>query len=195
MTQALALIPDEFPLLSAGQFVLREITPSDAADWHRYLTDSRVSEFTSTPDMSLADVEQLIATFTHGFQSKTQIRWALREDGGQKMIGDCGYNVFWSRDSRGEIGYQLSPDYWGRGVMKVALSTIIGYGFARLKLNKVEATVNVNNKRSATLMRRLGFQLEGTLRDYRNRRGVFGDSWFFGLLSREYVDRGVGRCE
>ena len=145
--------------------------------------------------MSLADVEQLIATFTNGFHRKTQIRWALREAGGQKMIGDCGYNVFWSRDRRGEIGYQLSPDYWGHGVMTVALSAIIGYGFARLKLNKIEATVNVNNERSATLMRRLGFQLEGTLRDYRNRRGVFGNSWFFGLLSREYLDRGVGRCE
>ena len=91
MTQALALIPDEFPLLSAGQFVLREIKPADAVDWHRYLTDSRVSEFTSTPDMSLADVEQLIDTFTNGFHSKTQTRCALGEAGGQKMNGACGY--------------------------------------------------------------------------------------------------------
>ena len=191
MTQALDLIPDEFPLLSAGQFVLREITPSHAIDWHRYLTDSRVSEFTSTPDMSLADVELLIDTFTNGFHRKTRIRWALTEASGQKMIGDCGYNIFWSRDARAEIGYQLSPDYWGRGVMTVALSTVIGYGFSRLMLNKIEATVNVNNQRSAALMRRLGFQLEGTLRDYRNRRGVFGDSWSFGLLSREWVDCGL----
>ena len=190
MTPALDRLPDQFPRLTAGRFVLREIMPSDVVDWHRYLSNSLVGEFTSTPDMSLPEVEELIEMFANSFLCKTQIRWALAEPNGGKMIGDCGYNVFWSRDSRGEIGYQLSPEYWRRGLMTLALSAIIDYGFSHLGLNKIEATVGVNNERSAGLLRKLGFQLEGTLRDYRSRRGVFGDSWFFGLLRREWADRG-----
>ena len=42
-----------------------------------------------------------------------------------------------------------------------------------------------------TELRKLGFQLEGTLREYRNRRGVFGDAWFFGLLRREWTGGGA----
>jgi RimJ/RimL family protein N-acetyltransferase len=46
--------------------------------------------------------------------------------------------------------------------------------------------VNTGNERSSGLLRKLGFQLEGTLRESRNRRGVFGDSHLFGLLRREW---------
>jgi ribosomal-protein-alanine N-acetyltransferase len=73
--------------------------------------------------------------------------------------------------------------------MTDALASIIGYGFEHLALNKIEAGTNVNNDRSSGLLRKLGFQLEGTLREQRNRRGVFGDVLFFGLLKREWVVR------
>lgn len=184
--QSHSLISDEFPRFISGPFVLREILPSDAEDWHRYLSDPRVNEYTSAPEMSLSDVEGLIEMFAGSFRNKTQIRWAIADPGNDRMIGDCGYNVFHSRDNRAEIGYGLSAEYWRRGIMTGALTVIIEYGFSPLDLNKIEATVNVNNASSAGLLRKLGFQLEGTLRDYRNRRGVFGDSLFFGLLHREW---------
>lgn len=184
--QTLALLPDSFPQLVAGEMALREILPSDAADWHRYLSDPRVNEFTSAPEMAVPDVEGLVAMFATNFLGKTQIRWALTVPESPKMIGDCGYNTFFARDGRAEIGYNLAPEYWRRGIMTNALSAVIDYGFSNLGLNKIEATVGVNNARSSGLLRKLGFHLEGTLRDYRNRRGVFGDSLFFGLLRREW---------
>jgi len=180
------LLPDEFPSLSAGAFTLREITRSDAGDWHRILADPRVNEFTSTPEMSVNEVEGLIEALDEGFRAKAQIRWALAEASTGKMIGDLGYNVFFVRDRRAEVGYGLAPEYWRQGLMTAALSSVIDYGFSALNLNKVEATVNTRNHRSSGLLRKLGFQPEGTLRDYRNRRGVFGDAHFFGLLCREW---------
>ena len=189
------LLPDEFPRLSAGTFVLREIAPSDAADWHRYLSDDRVYEHTSTPIMSLAEVEGLIGMLAERFRRKRQVRWALTEPDSGKMIGDLGFNAFWTRDSRADMGYGLAPEYWRRGLMTEALSTIIDYGFSHLGLNKIEATVNVNNSRSSGLLRKIGFQLEGTLREYRNRRGVFGDASFFGLLRREWGGGDAERAE
>ena len=182
-------IPDEFPRLAAGGFLLREITPADAADWHRYLSDPRVYEYTSTPIMSLPEVEGLIGMLADGFRRKRQIRWALAEPDSGKMIGDLGYNLFFTRDRRADVGYVLAHQYWRRGLMSLALSSIIDYGFDHLALNKIEAGVNVNNDRSSGLLRKLGFQLEGTLRDHRNRRGVFGDTLFFGLLKREWASR------
>lgn len=181
-----ASLPGTFPTLAAEDLVLREIVPSDAADWHRYLADPRVYEHTTSTIASLAEVEGLIELFRSGFVAKERIRWAIARSVDGQMIGDCGYNDFHERDLRGTIGYQLAPECWGQGLMTAALKAIIVYGFADLGLNKIEATVNVNNERSAKLLRRLGFQLEGTIRDYRNRRGVFGDSWFFGLLKREW---------
>ena len=124
--------------------------------------------------MSLAEVEELIGMFADGFRLKERIRWAIADPATGTMIGDLGYNNFHSRDSRAEVGYGLAPEFWRRGVMTTALGAIIDYGFSKLELNKIEATVNVDNDRSAGLLRKLGFQLEGTLRDYRNRRGRDG---------------------
>jgi ribosomal-protein-alanine N-acetyltransferase len=185
----LDLLPDDFPRLAAGDYVLREILLSDAADWHAYLSDPRVYEYTSTPIMSQVDVEELIGMFADGFRKKRQIRWAIAEPASGRMIGDLGFNAFWTDDCRAEVGYHLSPDYWRRGLMACALVSIIEYGFEHLALNKIEAGTNVNNDRSSGLLRKLGFQLEGTLREQRNRRGVFGDTLFFGLLKREWVVR------
>ena len=189
MLPPMELLPDEFPILSAGAYVLREITRSDAEAWHRILSDPRVNEFTSTPEMSAGQVEALIETLAQGFRAKAQIRWAMAERTSGRMIGDLGYNVFFVRDRRAEVGYGLAPKYWRRGLMTVALSAVIDYGFSALDLNKIEATVNTRNDRSSGLLRKLGFQLEGTLRDYRNRRGVFGDAHFFGLLLRDWWQR------
>ena len=166
--------------------MLREITPSDADGWHQILSDHRVNEFTSAPEMSVEEVAALIETFAEGFRAKAQIRWALAEPGSGKMIGDLGYNVFFVRVRRAEVGYGLTPAYWRRGLMTAALSAVIDYGFSALDLNKIEAGVNTGNERSSGLLRKLGFQLEGTLRENRNRRGVFGDSHWFGLLRREW---------
>ena len=181
------MVPDELPVLEANHLVLREITPSDASDWHRYLSDPRVYEYTSTPHMSLAEVEALIGWFADGFRKKKRMRWALSESENGRMIGDLGYNEFWPRDHRAEVGYHLAPDHWGGGLMTKALAQVIEYGFAQLGLNKIEATTNVENERSAALLRRLGFELEGTLREHSNRRGVVGDACFFGLLQREWA--------
>jgi ribosomal-protein-alanine N-acetyltransferase len=179
-------VPDDIPSLGAGDYLLREITPADAEDWHAYLSDSRVYEFISAPIMSLAEVRELIGMMHDGFRNKDRIRWAVAEPGSGQMIGDLGYNAFHVRDCRAEVGYNLSPAYWRRGLMTRALTSVISYGFERLALNKIEATVGVNNDRSSGLLRKLGFKHEGTLRDHRNRRGVFGDALFFGLLKREW---------
>ncbi len=182
----MALMADAFPMLELHGFVLREIAPSDVAAWHRYLSDVETIEWTSTPLMDEREVAALIEFFRDRFVDKTAIRWALSEGREGVMVGDCGYNSFNSRDGRGEIGYQLAKPLWGRGIMTRAVGTLLDYGFRTLELNKVEATVSVGNERSAGLLRKLGFTVEGTIRDYRNRRGVLGDSWYFGLLRREW---------
>jgi ribosomal-protein-alanine N-acetyltransferase len=179
-------LPDEFPDLVAGRYLLREIIAADANDWQAYLADPRVYEHTSTQIMSVEEVEGLIAWFADGFRRKERVRWAVVDPQTGTMIGDVGYNSFAVRDGRAEVGYNLSPGYWRRGLMTKALEAVVEYGFAGLNLNKIEATTNVSNVRSAGLLRKLGFQQEGVLREYRNRRGVMGDVLAFGLLRREW---------
>ena len=89
----MALMPDVFPVLEAGGFVLREIVAADAAAWHGYLSDIETIEWTSTPIMDEGEVAAMMGFFRERFADKSGIRWALSEGRGGVMAGDCGYNA------------------------------------------------------------------------------------------------------
>jgi ribosomal-protein-alanine N-acetyltransferase len=69
--------------------------------------------------------------------------------------------------------------------MTEALKLIIHYGFATLKLNRIQALVIPGNKPSVRLLLKLGFQEEGLLREYAFFKGRYHDLICYSLLSRE----------
>jgi [ribosomal protein S5]-alanine N-acetyltransferase len=98
-------------------------------------------------------------------------RWVVlrREDG--EPLGTCSFHK-WSRvHARAEIGYDLSPAFWGRGYMSEAVGAMLYYGFGPLGLHRVEVQVALPNTPSTKLLHRLGFQLEGVLRAYYRHDG------------------------
>lgn len=179
---------ETFPMLDAGEFVLRQIRPEDAADWYRYMGDRAVTELTSSDYDSQAEIAEIIAYFQTAFSDKTAMRFAIARRDDDVMVGDCGFNHFDWRHRSAVIGYGLSKEYWGRGVMTGAVSAMLRWGFKALDLNRIEATTNPANKRSARVLEKLGFVREGTLRDYRLQRGAFRDCWIWGLVKREWRD-------
>jgi ribosomal-protein-alanine N-acetyltransferase len=74
---------------------------------------------------------------------------------------------FWNIDHghrRAEIGYELNPDCWHKGLMTEALTSIIDHGFQKLGFHRIEATPLVINEASQRLLERCGFRKEGVLR-------------------------------
>lgn len=88
--------------------------------------------------------------------------------------------------ARAELGYVLGRAHWGRGVMHEALTALIGFAFDGLQLNRIEAEVNPANAPSLALLKRLGFQQEGVLRERWAAKGQAYDVIAHGLLRREW---------
>jgi ribosomal-protein-alanine N-acetyltransferase len=63
-----------------------------------------------------------------------------------------------------ELGYALSPSYWGRGLMSEAVRTALGYVFYVKDVQMVSAYCQPENVRSIQLLESCGFRYEGTLR-------------------------------
>lgn len=64
------------------------------------------------------------------------------------------------------LGYSLAESAQGKGLMREALAPAIGYLFETLNLHRVMANYQPHNRRSARLLRALGFVVEGYARDY-----------------------------
>ena len=88
-----------------------------------------------------------------------------------------------------EIGYLLSQAHWRKGYMIEALTGLINAAFNELGLRRIEATVDARNVASNTLLLRLGFTLEGCLRQRWVNAGETPDVNMFGLLKSDWLDR------
>jgi [ribosomal protein S5]-alanine N-acetyltransferase len=64
------------------------------------------------------------------------------------------------------LGYKLDRRAQGHGYMTEALSGAIDYIFSTVRLHRIQANYMPHNQRSAAVLRRLGFTIEGTARDY-----------------------------
>lgn len=172
-----------FPALSTRRLLLRPIAREDTAFVVRHFLNPLVQRYLLDEEPLTSSLEAAaIVDFYLERPDAPYNRWVvIRSDDGEP-IGTCGFHK-WSRTHcRAEIGYDLSPAFWGQGYMREAVRAMLQHGFSKLGMHRIEAIVALANTPSANLLRRLGFQQEGVLRAYYRRGGAFHDHQLFACL-------------
>ena len=75
----------------------------------------------------------------------------------------------------GRLGFSVDAGGEGRGLMREALSAVVDFGFRDVGLHRIEANHQPQNLRSAALLRRVGFEIQGYARDYLFIGGAWRD--------------------
>lgn len=91
-----------------------------------------------------------------------------------------------TRNRSAEIGYWLSADSQGRGLMTRACAAAVTYAFRQRKLHRVVIRAAVDNLRSRAVPERLGFVLEGTERESTRLEDGYHDMAVYSMLDREW---------
>ena len=178
----------KFPQLESENLILREIKLSDAEAIYRIFSDPQVLKYHDLePFKSIEEAKYLIYSLSESFREKEAIRWGIARKEDNIIIGTCGYSGWNQSRLRAEIGYELSQAYWRQGIMTKALSAVIGYGFEKMQLNRIEATVMLPNIASTELLGKLGFQEEGILKERGFWKGDFHDLKMLALLKKNYI--------
>ncbi len=81
------------------------------------------------------------------------------------------------------LGYALAERQQGKGLMTEALRLGIAYMFEEMHLHRISANYLPHNIRSAELLRRLGFTIEGTAKDYLRIEGRWQHHTLTSLLN------------
>lgn len=77
--------------------------------------------------------------------------------------------------------------YWGRGLGTAAVKQVLEHAFITLGLRKVESEYLEPNLSARALHERVGFTIEGKLRNDAWRRGQWVDRTFLSILREEYL--------
>jgi [ribosomal protein S5]-alanine N-acetyltransferase len=184
------IFPGTIPKIETDHLTLRALTPEDRAAVFALFADPRVAVPTHVaPFEGIEQADDLIAFFGQRFAARVGIRWGLTLKGDDMIIGTAGFPGIDDEMYRARIGYNLAYAYWGRGLATEAVSALVGFGFAQLNLNRIEATTNPDNMGSMRVLAKVGFIEEGILRDYVYWRkiGAFYDARIYSLLRREYA--------
>ena len=110
------------------------------------------------------------------------IYFAVRQSD-QQLIGGCGFDGL-TEGHCAELGYWLAKPYWGQGIMTDVLRVLCDFAMVEWNLVRITAHVFESNRRSARVLEKNRFELEGTLRKYHLKDGQFIDSKLYALVSR-----------
>ena len=103
-----------------------------------------------------------------------------------KLIGSMGFNGIRASKRRAEIGYWLSKEYEGQGIMTDCVRALVDMGFRELKLHRIEIHCSTNNAKSAAIPEKLGFKLDGILRDDTFLYDHFESSNVYSMIENEW---------
>jgi ribosomal-protein-serine acetyltransferase len=103
-----------------------------------------------------------------------------------ELAGVIGYHFIDKTNQTTYLGYWLAENLQGHGVMTRACAKLVEDAFITSKLNRVEIRCAVENKKSRGIAERLGFTLEGVLRQAEFCYDHYNDMAVYSLLAEEY---------
>ncbi len=145
--------------LKTERMILRSWCSTDLKDFYEYASVNGVGQMAGwTPHKNIEESERILAHFIEGKHV-----FALEYQG--KVIGSLGIEEYDEKcypelsNLRGrEIGYVLSKDYWGRGLMPEAVNAVVKYLFDTVKLDFILVGHFDWNKQSARVIEKCGFK-------------------------------------
>jgi ribosomal-protein-serine acetyltransferase len=156
-----------FALVDANRAYLRE--------WLPWLDENRDAE------ASRAFIRSCLQQFADnkGYQAGV---WVEGE-----LAGMLGHHAIDRANRTAMIGYWLAAGYQGRGIMTRACRALVDQAFDELGMNRVVIRCGTGNARSCAIPRRLGFTLEGVMRQSEWLYDHFVDHNVYAMLAEDWA--------
>jgi ribosomal-protein-serine acetyltransferase len=160
-----------------GELSLVPRHPSDAEEIFAIVGRHRASlgewltwiDATRTP----ADARRYAQFAQVQFESRVAFDYALRFGGA--IVGAIGiHGIDWAHRSA-QMGYWISPEATGKGIVTRAAAALTAHAFTHLDMHRLEIRCVVQNRKSRAVAERLGYIHEGTLADAYLLHGRFRD--------------------
>ena len=148
-------------ILETERLILRPWKESDLEDFYEYASVPGVGEMAGWMHHESVEVsKKILDSF---IAEKNVFAVALKESG--KVIGSLGLHPSWANDTPEykdlkvkEIGYVLSKDYWGEGLMPEAVREVIRFCFGTNELDALTIGHFKTNDQSRRVIEKCGFQ-------------------------------------
>jgi ribosomal-protein-serine acetyltransferase len=171
--------------------VLRPYTEDDAAELTAVVAENRAHLARWLPWAATyghRDSLDFIALTRAQIDAGEGFEGAVVVDG--ELVGGAGFHGVDRLNRSTSIGYWLTAEAQGGGLMTATVRALLDQAFGPWELHRVVIEAVVGNLRSRAIPERLGFTEEGVLRGAKLIRGRYEDAALYAMLGTDWPVRG-----
>jgi len=153
------------PALADETIRLEPLTQADVPDMLALTSDPGIIRFTRVPtDSDERFVRTWIGRYETGWDDGTRAGFAVRGNDGE-FLGFAALVDLDLDQREAELGYMVAPAARGRGVASRAVELLTRWAFDALGLLRLELRIEAENTPSVRVAERVGYRLDGVLRN------------------------------
>lgn len=181
-------------MIAGDKVMLRAVEPDDIRQLWEWLQDEelmRLRDFPAPPtsfEAARREFEQA------SDDCERNLRLAITTLEGE-LIGETSLREIDQRNGDAVFTIAIgNRDYWSHGYGSDVTRCLMKYAFEMLNLHRVTLFVHSSNERAIHAYRKVGFQVEGTLREAHYMDGRHSDVLIMGLLREDFRGAEVARA-
>ena len=131
-------------------------------------------------------VKIMVENMVRDFEKRSVYIWVIVQKKDDKPIGRIHLFNFANDNKCAEIGYFLDRKYWNKGIMTLCINTVEKFAFDYMKIERLIATIAVDNIGSWKAVEKNKFTREGKM-----RHGFFANNKIYDgyLYAKIYTDK------
>ncbi len=178
--------------IQTNRLTLRMAKPSDIPAILRYYKENEVRFAPTDPPKPEGFYTETFWTdriqkIHKAWESEQSLDLCLFETGTPDMVGTVSFSqMFRGPFHACYLGYAIGGRHEGKGLMTEALEAAVRYVFDELNFHRIMANHLPENERSARVLKRLGFVVEGEAKDYLFINGEWRDHMLNALTNAKW---------
>lgn len=183
------LLYESYPIIESTELILKKIEEDDINDFFEIHSDEIIYKYIpGKAKKNINTVKNMIGHYERDFNKKKMIFLGIYiKKPLHKLVGIAEIFDIDKKISMVTIGYRLNPNYWGKGIATEATRRLTKYLIDEIKVNRIQAFVMTENKKSEEVLIRNHFEYEGTIRQGQmwKEKGII-DLKLYSLLREDF---------
>lgn len=159
-----------FPIIITERLNLRKIVSADLDRVYFFRSDKEINKYIKRPPQTRETAIAHIQLLDDNLRTDKAIAWGITTKESDILIGSiCLWN-FSEDKKKAEVGYDLDPEFQGKGIMSEALKAVLDFGFNQRGFETIEAYTDYRNIPSKKLLKLHGFIPREGVKDTDNQK-------------------------
>jgi RimJ/RimL family protein N-acetyltransferase len=174
--------------ITTGRLLLREFVEYDWEAVFAYRSDPRYLEYYPPSENTQEEAREFVRRQVSRQSQQPRIKFQLAVElkSERRLIGNCGIRMDAPEALQADLGYELDPQYWGRGYATEAARAMLEFGFTHLNVHRIWAGCIADNARSRRVLEKLGMRQEARTREVEFFKGRWWDTLIYAILEDEW---------